>query len=103
LERGSVTLKISRRASRQIEEATEWWAEHRLSAPGALTEELNAAIARIQAEPNIVGSSVKRTRLGQIRRHYIRRIHYHLYFRIDGADVEIVAFWHASRGTPPAF
>jgi plasmid stabilization system protein ParE len=41
---------------------------------------------------------------GGTRRHVLlRRIRYYVYFRVvnDGALVEILAVWHASRGRRP--
>ncbi len=37
------------------------------------------------------------------RRLLLRRIGYHLYYRVheENADVEILAFWHTSRGSSP--
>ena len=31
----------------------------------------------------------------------LRRIHYYLYFRVTGDSIEILAFWHTSRGSGP--
>jgi len=78
-----------------------WWDENRPSAPGAVTAELDDGLARIVAGPHTAGARYRRTRLGEIRRLYLKRIHYHLYYRIGTDDIEVVAFWHASRGSAP--
>jgi plasmid stabilization system protein ParE len=47
------------------------------------------------------GSPFLSTRAQGVRRVLLRRTRYHLYYRIVGDDIEILAFWHAGRGTPP--
>ena len=40
----------------------------------------------------------------EVRRIYLARIRYHLYYRVRESDgvVQVLALWHASRsGTPP--
>jgi hypothetical protein len=32
---------------------------------------------------------------------YPSRIHYHIYYRVEGAVVHVLSFWHASRGSSP--
>ena len=41
----------------------------------------------------------------QSRRIYLDRIHYYLYYSVDDRAeiVEVLAFWHASRGSSPEF
>ncbi len=41
----------------------------------------------------------------QSRRIYLDRIHYYLYYSVDDRTetVEVLAFWHASRGSSPEF
>jgi hypothetical protein len=42
-------------------------------------------------------------RLPDVRRIYMPRIKYHIYYHVIGVPecVEIVAFWHARRGDGP--
>lgn len=51
--------------------------------------------------PDLVGSPFKRE--PSVRRVYLRRIRYYVYFQIvdDGDRVVILAFWHGSRGSNP--
>ena len=58
------------------------------------------AIDRLSDQPNI-GASVPGARLDGVRRIYLRRVHYHLYYRIVGVEVELLTLWHASRESGP--
>ncbi len=94
-------IRITRRAAAQIADAALWWAENRPSAPGAIAEELEQAIALLAVHANL-GTSARNTRLRGVRRVHLSRVHYYLYYRLSADAVEILAFWHTSRGAGPA-
>lgn len=56
----------------------------------------------IQAQPGI-GATAANVRLQGVRRVYLSRIRYHLYYQVTSSppQLELLAFWHASRGTEP--
>ncbi len=87
-------------AAAQIDDAEIWWRGHRPAAPGAIREELARAFDLIAAQPG-VGAAARRVRLRGVRRVHLDRVRYHVYYRATAAAVEIVAFWHSSRGTGP--
>ena len=95
-------LKLLRRASNQISEAAAWWAANRPSAPKALVHDLRQALRAIAEQPN-AGRSVKGPKFQNVRRVHLSRVRYHLYYRLNVDDdaVEILAFWHSSRGSEP--
>lgn len=95
-------VKVVRRASRQIEKAAAWWAENRLSAPDAIREDLQVAFDLIARHPNI-GAKALNAKLSGVRRIHLSRIRYHLYYRVNdkAGIIEVLAFWHSSRGTEP--
>jgi plasmid stabilization system protein ParE len=95
-----VTLRLDHDAVQQIEAATAWWATNRPDAPGAIRAELDDTLARIEAHPTI-GEVVRHTHLRGVRCRLVRRIRYHVYYRVVGDDIEVLAFWHASRGSGP--
>jgi plasmid stabilization system protein ParE len=68
--------------------------------PELLREELAKELDLITIQPNI-GPRVASSGLPEIRRFHLSRIHYHLYYRVREDVVEILAFWHTSRGTLP--
>jgi hypothetical protein len=51
-----------------------------------------------------VGAIARNSRLSNVRRVYLHRIGYYLYYRVtsgESAIAQIVAFWHSSRGAGP--
>ena len=80
--------------------AVEWWLENRPSAPGAIRKDLESALALLVEEPGI-GTKVETPRSDVVRRLYLSRIRYFLYYRVQGRFLEVVGLWHASRGQPP--
>ena len=95
-------LKLLRQASNQISEAAAWWAANRPSAPKALVRDLRQAMRLIAVQPN-AGRTVKGAGFESVRRVHLTRVRYHLYYRLNPEDdtVEILAFWHSSRGSEP--
>ena len=93
-------LKFSARAAAQIERAARWWRKHRDKAPTAFDNDLDAALALIRSNPSIGEPVTCRRR--DVRRYWIERIGYFLYYSepMDGA-IEILAVWHAARGSRP--
>ena len=90
-------IRVSRRAAAQIEEAAEWWAQNRPAAPRAVQQELERAFSLLAIQPDL-GARALNTRLQGVRRLHLSRIHYHLYYRVTPQGVELLAFWHTSRG-----
>ena len=58
-------IKITRRASLQIQKAASWWLENRPKAPSALEEDLKRGLALIAQEPSI-GSTASNVRLSRL-------------------------------------
>ncbi|MGH9324940.1 MAG: type II toxin-antitoxin system RelE/ParE family toxin [Vicinamibacteria bacterium] len=85
-----------------MSEASAWWAKNRPSAPKALVHDLRLALRAIAEQPN-AGRNVNSPKFQGVRRVHLARIRYYLYYRLNPADetVEIIAFWHSSRGSEP--
>ena len=79
----ALRVKISARAARQIRGAAEWWAENRPSAPGAIASDLGQSIALLAEQPGI-GTKYSGTRVGQVRRLYMGRVGYFVYYQAAG-------------------
>jgi len=92
---------IKPRAQREIERAAEWWAQNRAAAPGAVRKDVEAAVALLVEEPGI-GTRVETSRSDVVRRLFLPRIKYFVYYRVRGRMLEVVAFWHSSREKNPA-
>lgn len=96
----TLVVRIKPRAQGQIEKAAEWWAENRPAAPGAIRSDLKAALDALVEQPGI-GTRVETSRAQEVRRLYLTRVRYFVYYRIKERSLEVVAFWHASRETGP--
>jgi plasmid stabilization system protein ParE len=100
--RRSFTIEILERADREVRAATLWWDAHRPAAQGALASEFLRACRLLSRRPALV-PRIGDVADGSIRRLYLRRVRYYLYFRVvdEARRVEILALWHASRGSGP--
>jgi plasmid stabilization system protein ParE len=92
-------LLISARARRQIAEAQVWWLENRDKAPEALEEELRATFELLLETPEI-GVLVPTRKRKFMRRIYLARTRYYIYYLNSAPGIEILALWHASRRPP---
>jgi plasmid stabilization system protein ParE len=97
----ALSVRIKPRAQREMERAAAWWAENRPAAPGAVRKDAEAALALLAQEPGI-GTRVEAPRPEVVRRLFLPRVRYFLYYRVRGGVLEVVAFWHASREEGPS-
>ena len=95
-------IEVSALAATQVRAAEIWWRENRPKAPGAIRTELARASSLIALQPQI-GTRATNIALHGVRRLHLARIHYDLYYRLVEAPprLQILAFWHASRGSRP--
>ena len=93
-------INVSQRALAQIEEAAAWWARNRPLAPGAVREDLDRILRLLSVEPGI-GARARRAKLQGVRRVTLSRIRYYVYYRVSEGALEVLAFWHSSRGREP--
>lgn len=96
-------VDVSDLAKAQILAAARWWRVNRSKAPNAIREELERASSLIAVQPEI-GLRARNTKLRGVRCVHLARVRYDVYYRVvaDQERVEVLAFWHASRGrTPP--
>jgi len=96
----TLRVKISARAASQIRRASEWWLENRPGAPGAIAKDVGETIAILAEQPGI-GTKYAGVRAGEIRRLYLGRVGYFMYYRTTAGTLEVLAFWHARRGRQP--
>lgn len=93
-------IKVSQDARAQIEEAAAWWAQNRPLAPGAVRQDLDRILGLLSVNPGI-GARARRAKLEGVRRVTLSRVRYYLYYRGSGDALEVLAFWHTSRGRQP--
>jgi plasmid stabilization system protein ParE len=96
----ALTVRIKPRALRQIHRAAQWWSENRPAAAGAIDFDLEEALDLLVEQPAI-GGRVDNARDAQVRRFYLVRSKYFIYYRAKGEFLEVIAFWHASREQEP--
>ncbi|MBP7053812.1 MAG: type II toxin-antitoxin system RelE/ParE family toxin [Phycisphaerae bacterium] len=99
---GKLPIRIVRSAADQITTASAWWDANRPKAPRAFREEMERVLELISSQPQI-GAKAANTSLAGVRRIHLSRIRYHLYYRVRESPkvVEVLALWHASRGSGP--
>ena len=97
----TLRVKISARAAAQIRQAAEWWSINRPAAPGAVATDVGESIALLAQQPG-VGSKYEGSRTPGVRRLFVRRIGYFIYYRETQDSLHVLAVWHASREHQPA-
>lgn len=96
----ALRVKISARAAVQTRRAAEWWLQNRPAAPGAVAKDIGESIALLAEQPGI-GAKYEGARTPGVRRLFLGRIGYFLYYRVSDETLEVLALWHASRGVQP--
>jgi len=48
-----------------------------------------------------IGAHARSERLPGVRRIHLSRIQYYLYYRVSADEIDVLAFWHVSRGSSP--
>lgn len=93
-------VRISARAAAQIREADAWWAENRPAAPNAVAVDFADAVALL-AQPPRIGAKYEGVRVAGVRRMFLNRVGYFIYYPAEAGLLKVLAFWHASREHPP--
>jgi plasmid stabilization system protein ParE len=93
-------IKVVGRAALQIEEAASWWLANRTAAPTAFRDDLEQAFSLISEQPSI-GAAATSSVLTGVKRVFLGRIRYFLYYRVQPDQVEILALWHSNRDREP--
>jgi plasmid stabilization system protein ParE len=93
-------LRVSRRAARQVRDASAWWTANRDKAPAAFADDLAEAFELVASHPH-AGEVVEHVRIPAARRLLLRRTRYQLYYVVEEDVVIVLALWHSSRGRGP--
>lgn len=93
-------IEITENAQAQISKAAAWWAKNRPAAPDAIREELDQILELLRVQPAI-GTPARHDRLADIRRVTLSRVRYFVYYRVANDALQVLAFWHTSRGSEP--
>jgi plasmid stabilization system protein ParE len=95
-----LAVAVTPRTAAQIEAAARWWVKNRPAAPDALRLDFQEAKELLSRQPGI-GAKSRSHRYPGLRRIYLSRIRYHVYYEERPGTIVILAFWHSSRGTGP--
>ena len=95
-----LAIVFQSRATREIEAVDEWWRANRPSAPDLFVTELERMLAAVALMP-LLGAPASSERVRGVRRVLLRATRYHVYYRARDATLEVLAVWHAARGTGP--
>src|SRR5882672_1962393 len=93
-------VKVAARAANQVHSAAAWWASNRQAAPGAIGTDFGEAVALLAEQPGI-GAKYEGTRTPGVRRLFLSRVQYFIYYKVEGDNLHVLAFWHASREHQP--
>ena len=93
-------IEITDDARKQITAAAAWWAVNRPAAPDAVFEDLDRTLELLRMQPEI-GMIARSAMLPGVRRVALSRIRYFVYYRVVGDALQVLAFWHTSRGSGP--
>jgi plasmid stabilization system protein ParE len=96
----ALRVKISARAASEVRRAAEWWLVNRPAAPGAIGSDFGEAVALLAEQPGI-GAKYSGARVRGVRRLFLSRIGYFIYYRADASELKVLAFWHAKREHQP--
>jgi len=96
----TLRVKISARAISQVQAAAAWWVENRPAAPDAIAADFGQAVALLAAQPGL-GARYEGSRAPGVRRLFLNRLGYFIYYRQHGGDLQVLAFWHSSREHQP--
>jgi plasmid stabilization system protein ParE len=101
-EEATLPFELESEAQQQIEIADEWWQVNRPAAPNAILEDFQS-MTRVLARNPGIGRRSTNSKTPNVRQVFLRRVGYVIYYRIIGspARLQILAFWHAGRGTGP--
>jgi toxin ParE1/3/4 len=96
----SLAVALQRRAIREIEEIDAWWRHNRPASPNLFLSELESMLGAAALMPTL-GAAVRGDRAPGLRRVLLRRTKYHVYYRVRGEVLEVLAVWHAAREAGP--
>ena len=94
-------VRIVSSAAQSIAEVAAWWTANRPKAPDAFVDDLENTLTLIASHPGI-GARTRNAKLENVRRVHLARVRYYLYYQVTREPaIEVLALWHASRGSEP--
>ncbi len=96
----ALRVKISARAAGEVRKAADWWLLNRPAALGAVATDFGEAIALLAEQPGI-GAKYIGSKTPGVRRLFLSRVRYFVYYRADEQNLNVLAFWHSIRDPQP--
>jgi plasmid stabilization system protein ParE len=96
----ALRIKISARAASHVQKAAGWWTQNRPAAPGAIGADFGEAVSLLAEQPGI-GANYEGARTPGVRRLFLGRIGYFIYYKFEEGTLQVLALWHASRERQP--
>ena len=96
----ALRVKIAAQAANQVRKASRWWSINRPNAPGAIATDFGEAVALLAEQPGI-GAKYEGSRTIGVRRLFLSRVGFFIYYKADKDFLHVLAFWHASREHQP--
>lgn len=98
----ALRVRIAVRAANQVRKASEWWSVNRPNAPNAIAADFDfgEAVALLAEQPGI-GAKYEGSRTVGVRRLFLSRVGYFIYYKVEDGFLHVLAFWHASREHQP--
>jgi hypothetical protein len=89
-------------AEGELQYAHEWWEVNRTAAPNAIRDDFGSMATKLASNPRI-GRRATNTKTRNVRQVFLQRVGYIVYYRIigDPPRLQILSFWHSSRGKGP--
>ncbi len=97
----ALQVRIAVQAANQVRKASEWWLVNRPNAPHAIATDFGEAVAFLAEQPGI-GAKYEGSRTLGVRRLFLSRVGYFIYYKAEKGFLHVLAFWHASREHQPA-
>jgi plasmid stabilization system protein ParE len=92
-------VEVAPRARTQIRRISEWWRENRPAAPELFANELAAALETLGH--GVLLGVIYPFQPFPVRRVFLPRSKYHVYYSVEADLVKVRAVWHAARGAVP--
>jgi plasmid stabilization system protein ParE len=89
------------RAVDDVARVDAWWKANRLAATALFQQELDEVLGALVRTPTLGALAPSDDELRDVRRALMKRTRYHLYYRILGDTLEVLAIWHSARGDGP--
>ena len=86
--------------TKTIEPQGERFVFHRAASIGAVATDFGEAIALLAEQPGI-GAEYIGSKTPDVRRLFLSRVRYFVYYRADDQNLNVLAFWHSSREPQP--